>query len=333
MILAPRWPLSRTRSVRGAEYRIVPVGNLGNQMFQYMVALKVQGAVPSLRISGYDLPDWGLSALLEQPSAVHPPVLVEGKILARGLLEFLLRTERMPSVLVPALPLRMQHLLDRKTYGEVFEPPIATQVVEYDSDCIVVNIRAAEILGDVHPDYAPVPLSFINTVLERTSAHPVFVGQIGNDPYSRSIRERWPDATFRPSEGALADFETLRRSTNLVVSVSTFSWLAAWLSRAQSIHMPVAGLFNPAQRPDVDLLPVDDERYTFYEFPVRRWNGNATDLSWLTEERNHPILDRRHLKSLLRTARHRQRRSVIKKNLDLAQAGSKYRRGIQGPKS
>ena len=53
-----------------------------------------------------------------------------------------------------------------------------------------------------------------------------------------------------------------------MLSVSTFAWLAAWLSKAVQIHLPVCGLFNPMQVPDVDLLPITDPRYTFHLFPL-----------------------------------------------------------------
>ena len=37
------------------------------------------------------------------------------------------------------------------------------------------------------------------------------------------------------------------------------------------------GFLNPKQRPDVNLLPTNDDRYHFYEFPVRRWTGSVED--------------------------------------------------------
>ena len=51
-------------------------------------------------------------------------------------------------------------------------------------------------------------------------------------------------------------------------SVSTFSWLAAWLSEARRIVLPVSGLFHPVQSPDIDLLPLADPRYSFVLFPI-----------------------------------------------------------------
>ena len=55
---------------------------------------------------------------------------------------------------------------------------------------------------------------------------------------------------------------------NIVVAISTFSWLAAWLSRAETIILPLSGFFNPAHHREIDLLPVDDIRYRFFLFPL-----------------------------------------------------------------
>jgi hypothetical protein len=52
------------------------------------------------------------------------------------------------------------------------------------------------------------------------------------------------------------------------LSVSTFSWLAAWLSHASTIFMPLTGFYNPFQDRDVDLVPLDDSRYKFDLFPI-----------------------------------------------------------------
>ena len=67
------------------------------------------------------------------------------------------------------------------------------------------------------------------------------------------------DARFLPSEGAGDRFRTHPSPPgNIVPAISTFSWLAAWLSEADRVFLPVLGLLNPAQNRAVDLLPLDD---------------------------------------------------------------------------
>jgi hypothetical protein len=65
----------------------------------------------------------------------------------------------------------------------------------------------------------------------------------------------------------VADFACIRASHNIVPAISTFSWLAAWLSDAARVFMPVLGLFHPLQAPATHLLPLDDARFTFFLFP------------------------------------------------------------------
>ena len=65
----------------------------------------------------------------------------------------------------------------------------------------------------------------------------------------------------------MSDFERIRRSVNVMPSVSTFGWLAAWLSEARHIFLPVLGLLHPLQARSVNLLPLGDSRVRFFLFP------------------------------------------------------------------
>src|SRR6185369_8883813 len=66
----------------------------------------------------------------------------------------------------------------------------------------------------------------------------------------------------------------------IVLSVSSFGWLAAWLSEsARQIVYPALGLFNPIDRPDIDMMPIGDQRYRFYRFPSERWTGSDAEIA------------------------------------------------------
>ncbi|WP_083344288.1 hypothetical protein [Terriglobus roseus] len=138
----------------------------------------------------------------------------------------------------------------------------------FGDDYLVCNIRGAEVLRAVHPHYVVHPIAFYKELLASTGLKPVFLGQLGDDDYSMSLRRSFPSAEFVPSGGALQDFESIRNSINIVPAVSTFSWLSSWLSYATNIYFPVNGLLNPRQYPPVDLLPLRDPRYRFYLFPL-----------------------------------------------------------------
>ncbi len=138
----------------------------------------------------------------------------------------------------------------------------------FGSDALLINVRAGEIANGIHPDYVLIPPSFYEHLLEFTGLRPVFMGQIDQSAYVTVLRDRFPSAEFVQSRGAVADFETIRHSKNIVPSVSSFSWLAAWLSDATNIFLPVNGLLNPFQATTIDLLPLTDPRYSFYLFPA-----------------------------------------------------------------
>jgi len=132
---------------------------------------------------------------------------------------------------------------------------------------------------------------------------PVLFGQIEDDWYSRMLMEALPHARVIRSGGILADFERLRSARHVVTSISSFAWLATWLSTtAQSIHVPVLGLLNPTQRPDIDLLPMHDARYRFYHFPVRHWNGQPEDVAGLHQAAQYPQMSIDEVATVLRGA-------------------------------
>ncbi|MDQ2633089.1 MAG: hypothetical protein M3Y78_05070 [Pseudomonadota bacterium] len=173
---------------------------------------------------------------------------------------------------------RMEYFVSQKRQMAALLRPAAKGHPTSPSE-IVINVRAAEILRGKHPDMMPLPVSYYQRLVKDTGLSPVFVGQVQNDVYGAAIRAAFPDARFVKSSHWIEDFQTVRNATNIAVAVSTFSWLAAWLSTsATTIHLPVAGIFNPQQRGDIDLLPKNDDRYIFHNFPVERYKATPEQL-------------------------------------------------------
>ncbi len=250
-------------------------GYLGNRMFEVMLAHLLARRIPGTVVTGGALPDWHLAPASRPLPSRH--VGIGGHRIDVARLSYLLRAGLADGIDTDALGCRME-LLELDLAQALF-PSVLSPGRGYGADALVVSIRAAEILGPRHKDYRPLPIAFYGRLIRESGLRPVFLGQIGGDPYSAALRARFPDAEFVPSGGAMADFGTLRSSRHLCVSISTFSWLAAWLSAAETIHLPVAGMFHPGQRPDVDLLPVADPRYRFHLLPVHRWGGTEAELA------------------------------------------------------
>ncbi len=242
------------------------MGALANQMIQYMVAVALAERSGISRISNVDLPIWG----------VHHP-WIHGEFP---------RTEIVTSDTVPldllarALTVGQLDRVDIRTYGQKIEnfPELDTcrALFRHDGtayagtgpDELLCSIRQGDVLDARHPDYVLLPAEFYAELAELTGKRLVFMGQLEDSPYLMELRRRFPDARFLPTRGPAGDFERIRRSVHIVPSVSTFAWLAAWLSEAETIHLPVVGLFHRFQARGANLLPVSDPRYRFYLFPI-----------------------------------------------------------------
>lgn len=297
-----------------ARMNIRPLGNMGNQMLQYMFALSVRDQAGKLEIFGHDLPLWNIKAPAPTDFSSKPLILRGQHYIDATKVANLIRAGKIRDCEMRGLGFQMSNYGTRQRYEAVFNAE-TVNVAGYGPEHVVFNVRGAEILDRKHDDYGPVPLSFIDQVIKASGAKPVFMGQLGDDFYSQRLRERYAGSIFQPSRGALIDFEVLRRSHQIAIAVSTFSWVAAWLSKARVIHVPLSGLLNPQQRPNIDLLPENDERYRFYECTPRRWTASAEDIEHLWAPRQHQQLDAEQIRQLKTAARRKTAAARVWRNI------------------
>lgn len=262
---------------------------MGNQMLQLMYGLKLQTQVDGLSLHGYEMPIWGLtSSKAPALPLIIPTARLRGtdgvglpELFAEGLL---------PRARLRDVPLRHAYFQPAAQLQSIF-PLLQDQPPLTGPDEILISVRGAEILKAIHPDYGPIPVQWYRDLIAETGLSPVFMGQLSEDFYSELLRRSFPDARFVPSRGILQDFTALRQAEHLVLSVSTFSWLAGWLSlAAKSIHMPLLGIYNPRQREDIWLLPQEDSRFRFYDFPLRKWSVSDDQVADLEASRSFPAL-------------------------------------------
>ena len=70
----------------------------------------------------------------------------------------------------------------------------------------------------------------------------------------------------------MEDCLRINTARQVAVSISSYSWLAAWLSKtAETIHLPYCGLFSELRRPDIRLADLTDTRYHFHVLPNLNW--------------------------------------------------------------
>jgi len=248
-------------------------------MFQYLMGRVLQAHAPDVILAGCKLPEWGVD---------HPEISDkldrERVIVADHVFPFRQLTERLRSgagidVCVSNLSTRMEYYANHLALAREIFPIDPNLRIGYGPEHIVFNLRIGDIYGGLHPNYTVLPIRFYIFLSRKTGLKPVFIGELDDNDYTRALRIAFPEAPFVHNENPLDDFNMVRTSAVVVPSVSTFCWLAAWLSStARQIHFPIIGMYNPNDRPDIDLLPVQDQRYTFYSFPRERWEGRQDQI-------------------------------------------------------
>ncbi len=256
-------------------------------MIQFLVAKKLESFVQGLRISNVSLPQWGIE---------YPEIEEKGRIFDWEDWQFvpfvvfkqLFMRNAADCIRYGGYGQRIENFQDWRQAASYFKPT-GVSTKGFSDKYLVINIRGGEILDGRHPGYVLIPIDFYVWLVAHTGLSPIFMGQIEDNPYCNALRDSFPQAEFLASGGAMHDFEMLRRSINVVPSVSTFSWLACWLSEsAKRIFMPMSGLFNPLHYREHDFTPTDDPRFRFFWFPA----NYASEVSEF--EKDHRPLAGRH---------------------------------------
>lgn len=269
----PSPPMKHGREGHFPRRRVIVIhhrGNLANKMLQYMGALTMASRIRDCTIVNVSIPEWGI----EIPDDTQHEVFFDNLEMwwwdpFRPQIEELCatanRSQSIRLVMGDYLQ-RMEFFMAPEFYNEIF-PGSPLALHEVGAKDLLINIRSGDILGGV-PHYPLLPIAFYEDIVAKMGLTPVFCGQLGDSEYVRQLRRRFAGARFIESQGAREDFDLIRSAQNIVVAVSTFSWLAAWLSRAKTIILPLSGFLNPSHCREFDLLPADDIRYRFFLFPL-----------------------------------------------------------------
>lgn len=249
------------------------LGNIANRALQYLVAKSIEERTSNLSIRNVNLPEWGMQKEHCELELENSCIIGELDFWfdIRGLSQNL-NVGNIDSFKIKGYPFNVDFYPSRKN-AKIYLPNFSDfdeQIVGFSEDQIVFNIRADEILHGIHADYLVLPFEYYKMLAFKTGLKPVFFGQLASNPYIEKLKEEFPDASFVNGRGAHYDFEVLRRSCNIAISVSTFSWLAAWLSDAKNIYVPLAGMMNPCQAVGQNFIPRNDPAYKFISFPLCR---------------------------------------------------------------
>jgi FkbM family methyltransferase len=267
-------PQEHSRGSQFARRRVIVMrhrGNLANKMFQYMGALTLASRIKDCTIVNVSIPEWGIDI----PDDTQHEFFFDNADMwtwdpfrphVEELCAMANQSQSIRIMMADHLQ-RMEFLMPPQSYNDIF-PKDAHLAHEMTEEDLLINIRTGDILDGIPQHYPLLPISFYEDVVARTGLKPLFVGQLGDSEYVRQLKQRFSGAQFIDSQGARADFDLIRSAKNIVVAVSTFSWVAAWLSQAETIILPLSGFYNPAHHRELDLLPADDIRYRFFLFPL-----------------------------------------------------------------
>jgi hypothetical protein len=244
------------------------VGYFGNKLIRFMAAYAAASFIGDCTISNFDFPEWGIHYPKVDNRRYRRTILID------HIEQFDFKILRLQVAIDPSLHIIVRHFLQRQdlflrpqVYNEIF-PVISKDIQVFSEKYLVINVRAGDILSGFVEWYPLIPIGFYIELVNKTNLIPVFVGQLDDCLYIDNLRKAFPNAKFIMSQGAIRDFDTIRLSANIVPSVSTFSVMAAWLSNAKTVYLPLNGFLNPCHKREIDLVPVDDARYRFFLFPL-----------------------------------------------------------------
>lgn len=153
---------------------------------------------------------------------------------------------------------------------------------------ITIHIRSGDLWAKNRPDppndgQRPPPFSYYEKILtSRPWGKVHVVTENKDDPMALKLANRFSGTLHHGS--VIEDFQFLKSSPNMILSVSTFAWWAGWLSNAKRIYFPMCGFWHPqfyAEDPTnlgINLIVDDEDRYIYQELDKSgRWKGAEED--------------------------------------------------------
>jgi hypothetical protein len=225
-------------------------------------------------IEGYHIPEWGLSA---PTSNISSQGIVLGSQLTRAALCGAMIDWLKPTIVnLDFVIFRYGNFCRPETYFHLF--PEVEPSIKISDDCLLIHVRLGDVATQTNPMYGPLPIRYYEYLLAQTGLRPVFIGELDSSHYLDALKAAFPRAEMLTGQSPIVDFQIFRGAKNVALSVSSFAWMASFLStKAQNIHLPLAGMFNPKDTPDLDLLPINDSRYVFHNVSKVAWAHRYND--------------------------------------------------------
>lgn len=276
--------------------------NFGNKIMQYLAACKIKDQISQSIISEISIPEINI----DFSKIKYSPTKYKYKIEEDDfdILQIIDASNRLGGTefIMEGFFQNIDYFPNKKESRKLLniKEDLKSNFTEKD---LVINIRCGDISSGVEW-YPMIPVSFYKKLIEITGLQPVFLGQLDNPTYVKLLKAEFPDARYIPSAGVIEDFEKILGAQNICIAVSTYSWLAAWLSEAKQIFYPMAGFLHPALQncysmriAPTKLVPYKDPRYRFFILPL--FYGENIN-SFIETHKNHPIVTKEIDRSTVR---------------------------------
>lgn len=253
---------------------INPLGNVANRILQFLVAKKIQQNTKNSTIKNITIPEFGLDQ--RDSSYVHNQACAVGmedifyNLDVNGISKNI-DNGNIDTFILGSFSFHIDSFPSRKFCKNLIKCDESIQ--GFGDDVILINMRGGEVFHNVHGGYIVLPPEYYKHVIENSGLKPVFYGQIEENSYIKNLKEIFPDALFISGKDPVYDFNVIRNSKNIAMCVSTFSWLACYLSNAKKIYMPLGGIFSICQNYNQNLVPLDEKEYEFIMLPWS-WSEN-----------------------------------------------------------
>ena len=135
-----------------------------------------------------------------------------------------------------------------------------------DEDDIVMHVR----LSDYVSYGWSIPINYFISILKKEKyKNAYFVTDDSNNPALKELIDFGcilkDNTRFGPINASIADFVFIKKAKKIIISASTFSWWAAFLSEG-IVYYPYHGLWSKSPGiGSIDLRVLDDPRYNFVE--------------------------------------------------------------------
>lgn len=273
---------------------MVPVkhGRTGNNLFQLAEAFHLSKLHPSIKLEPFSLDEIMLARVGDdsqtkknqhyETAYSHSQALELIKTYADSIEDHVIRLDYL--FISPDLAVKEKLFLRTLVSNQILQNP----------DCAdtVIHVRAGDIWKShrylrrpTHPDYSPLPLDYYKLVKEACEGSVDLITETGGPSwYRKSIQKITKPTNNFVGRSLAADFNSFLTCSNLVLSISTLSWLASLVGESNLIHYPKLGLFDSRRRRDLNFTPAKPA--IVYEFENHVWSGGTkVDKEWLIDSK------------------------------------------------